>query len=187
MHEERPGRNAVVGGVQGGAGLIKKVRFPHEHLVFSVIVAQFVTLMIELGLLTVVMLAFGNNVLPWLLPLMLVLLMLAAFSSGVALVLSAANVFYHDVNYLWGILSQILVERTGGGLVAAQEILIANDAVRALIRERKTPQLYNVLQTGGREGMRTLESSLNEYVASGIVTHETAARNANLPDQILRR
>jgi twitching motility protein PilT len=88
---------------------------------------------------------------------------------------------------LQGILSQILVERAGGGLVAAQEILIANDAVRALIRERKTPQLYNVLQTGAREGMRTLESSLNEYVSAGIVTHETAARNANLPEQILRR
>jgi twitching motility protein PilT len=88
---------------------------------------------------------------------------------------------------LQGILSQILVERVGGGLVAAQEILIANDAVRALIREHKTPQLYNVLQTGGRDGMRTLESSLNEYVASGIVAYETAARHANLPDQILRR
>jgi len=87
---------------------------------------------------------------------------------------------------LQGILSQILVERVDGGLVAAQEILIANDAVRALIRERKTPQLYNVLQTGGREGMRTLESALNEHVASGIVTYATAARNANLPEQILR-
>ncbi len=88
---------------------------------------------------------------------------------------------------LQGILSQILVERAGGGLVAAQEILIANDAVRALIRERKTPQLYNVLQTGARDGMRTLEASLNEYVSSGIVTYETAAKNANLPEQILRR
>jgi twitching motility protein PilT len=88
---------------------------------------------------------------------------------------------------LQGILSQILVERTDGGLAPAQEILVANDAVRALIRERKTPQLYNVIQTGGREGMRTLESSLNEYVAAGIVTYETAVRNANLPEQILRR
>jgi twitching motility protein PilT len=87
---------------------------------------------------------------------------------------------------LQGVLAQILVERVDGGLVPAQEILVANDAVRALIRERKTPQLYNVLQTGTREGMRTLESSLNEYVAAGIVGYETALRNANLPDQILR-
>jgi twitching motility protein PilT len=88
---------------------------------------------------------------------------------------------------LQGILSQILVPRNGGGLVPAQEILIATDAVRALIRERKTPQLYNVIQTGAREGMRTLEASLNECVATGIVSYETAVRNANLPDQIVRR
>lgn len=87
---------------------------------------------------------------------------------------------------LQGVLAQILVERTDGGLAPAQEILVATDAVRALIRERKTPQLYNVIQTGTREGMRTLEASLNEYVAAGIVSYETALRNANLPDQILR-
>jgi twitching motility protein PilT len=87
---------------------------------------------------------------------------------------------------LQGVLAQILVERTDGGLAPAQEILVANDAVRALIRERKTPQLYNVIQTGTREGMRTLEASLNEYVAAGLVSYETALRNANLPDQILR-
>jgi len=87
---------------------------------------------------------------------------------------------------LQGILAQILVERVDGGLVPAQEILVANDAVRALIRESKTPQLYNVMQTGAREGMRTLEASLNEYVAAGIVSYETAVRHANLPEQILR-
>jgi ABC-type polysaccharide/polyol phosphate export permease len=38
----------AIGSVQGGSGLIKKVQFPHEHLVFSVIVAQFITLLIEL-------------------------------------------------------------------------------------------------------------------------------------------
>ena len=98
----------AMGAVQGGAGLIKKVQFPHEHLVFSVIVAQFVTLLIELVVLTVAMLLVGNNVLPWLPVLMLVLVLLAVFTTGVALTLAAANVFYHDVNYLWGILSQIL-------------------------------------------------------------------------------
>jgi len=87
---------------------------------------------------------------------------------------------------LQGILAQILVERVDGGLVPAQEILVANDAVRALIRESKTPQLYNVMQTGAREGMRTLEASLNEYVAAGIVSYETAVRHANLPEQIVR-
>ncbi len=102
----------AIGSVQGGAGLIKKVQFPHEHLVFSVIVAQFVTLLIELGVLTVVLLVAGNMVLPWLPGLLMVLGLLALFTTGVALALSAANVFYHDVNYLWGILSQILFYAT---------------------------------------------------------------------------
>ena len=97
-----------IGAVQGGAGLIKKVQFPHEHLVFAIVVAQFVTLMIELSILTAAMLLFGHNILPQLVPLLLILVLLAAFTSGVALALAAANVFYHDVNYLWGILAQIL-------------------------------------------------------------------------------
>jgi ABC-type polysaccharide/polyol phosphate export permease len=102
----------AIGSVQGGAGLIKKVQFPHEHLVFSVIVAQFVTLLIELAVLTVALLIAGNMVLPWLPVLLLVLGLLAMFTTGVALILSAANVFYHDVNYLWGILAQILFYAT---------------------------------------------------------------------------
>lgn len=101
-----------IGSVQGGAALIKKVQFPHEHLVFSVVVAQFVTLLIELGVLTVALLIAGNMVLPWLPVLLVVLSLLALFTTGVALMLSAANVFYHDVNYLWGILSQILFYAT---------------------------------------------------------------------------
>lgn len=102
----------AIGSVQGGAGLIKKVQFPHEHLVFSVIVAQFVTLLIELVVLSVALIFAGNMVLPWLPVLLMVLGLLALFTTGVALALAAANVFYHDVNYLWGILSQILFYST---------------------------------------------------------------------------
>lgn len=101
-----------MGAVQGGSGLIKKVQFPHEHLVFSVIVAQFFTLLIELVVLSVALLIGGNMVLPWLLPLLPILVLLALFTSGVSLILAAANVFYHDVNYLWGIVSQVLFYAT---------------------------------------------------------------------------
>jgi ABC-type polysaccharide/polyol phosphate export permease len=101
-----------IGAVQGGAGLIKKVQFPNEHLVFSVVVAQLVTLMIELLILVVAMLLVHHLVLPWLPLLFFILAMLALFSAGVGLMLSAANVFYHDVNYLWGIVSQILFYAT---------------------------------------------------------------------------
>ncbi len=101
-----------IAGVQGGAGLIKKVQFPHEHLVFSVVIAQFITLLIEMSLLTVAMAVIGHNILPWLPMLIGVLVLLGIFSAGIALVLGAANVFYHDVNYLWGILSQLLFYAT---------------------------------------------------------------------------
>ncbi len=102
----------AIGSLQGGAGLIKKVQFPHEHLVFSVVVAQFVTLLIELSVLCVALMIAGNMVLPWIPALLAILGLLALFTTGVALMLSAANVFYHDVNYLWGILSQILFYAT---------------------------------------------------------------------------
>ncbi|MFZ4810404.1 MAG: ABC transporter permease [Ilumatobacteraceae bacterium] len=101
-----------IGAVQAGSGLIKKVQFPHEHLVYSVIVAQFVTLLIELLVLAAAMLIAGNMVLPWIPVLLFILLCLTLFTTGVALVLAAANVFYHDVNYLWGILAQILFYTT---------------------------------------------------------------------------
>jgi ABC-type polysaccharide/polyol phosphate export permease len=97
-----------MGAVRGGAGLIKKVAFPHEHLVFAVVIAQFVTMLIEFGVLTIALLIAGNMVLPWVLVLLPILLMLALFTTGVALALSGANVFFHDVNYLWSILSQLL-------------------------------------------------------------------------------
>ncbi len=106
------GIGTSIGAVQGGGGLIKKVQFPHEHLVFSVIVAQFVTLLIELGILTIAMLIAGNQVLPYLPMMLIVMVLLAFFTTGLALMLSAANVFYHDVNYLWGILSQVLFYST---------------------------------------------------------------------------
>ena len=80
-----------IGTVQGGASLIKKVAFPHEHLVFSVIFAQFVTVLIELGVLTVAMLIAGNMVLPWLPVLLVIMVLLAMFTTGVALVLASAT------------------------------------------------------------------------------------------------
>jgi ABC-type polysaccharide/polyol phosphate export permease len=106
------GVGVAIGSVQGGAGLIQKVQFPHEHLVFSVVIAQFVTLLIELLVLTIALLLVGSSILPWLPVILMILGLLALFTTGVALMLSAANVFYHDVNYLWGIVAQILFYAT---------------------------------------------------------------------------
>jgi len=99
---------ASIGSVQGGASLIKKVAFPHEHLVLSIVIAQFVTLLIELAVLSAVFLLFGHMVLPWLIPMLLLMVFVSMFTIGVSLLLSAANVFFHDINYLWGIVAQLL-------------------------------------------------------------------------------
>jgi twitching motility protein PilT len=85
---------------------------------------------------------------------------------------------------LQGVIAQVLVPRVGGGVTVAQEVLVATDAVRALIREGKTPQLDNVLQTGSKYGMQTLEDSLNNLIGINAVTVETALTFANVRKRI---
>ena len=72
------------------------------------------------------------------------------------------------------------------GLTLGLEILVANEAIRALIRERKTPQLRNIIQTSGKEGMISLEQSLNDLIKRRVITYETAISKANFPKQIER-
>jgi twitching motility protein PilT len=72
----------------------------------------------------------------------------------------------------------------GNGRVAAVEILIADDAIRNLIRQGKVEQLYSVLQTGGSAGMQTMEQSLAELVLRGTVSSETAYACSSYPDQL---
>ena len=103
---------ASIGSVQGNSSLITKVSFPHEHLALSIIIAQLVTFGIELVVLSVALLLFGQMVLPWLLPAIALTALLTLFTTGVALALSAANVFFHDVNYLWSIATQVLFYAT---------------------------------------------------------------------------
>jgi twitching motility protein PilT len=85
---------------------------------------------------------------------------------------------------LQGVISQVLVPKIGGGRVAALEILVAVDAVRACIREGKTPQIVNALQTGGKQGMTLLDSSLAQLVQSGQVELKEALAKANKPDEL---
>ncbi|MFI5402468.1 MAG: type IV pilus twitching motility protein PilT [Planctomycetota bacterium] len=85
---------------------------------------------------------------------------------------------------LLGIVSQVLVPCIGSGRAVAQEVLIATDAVRSLIREAKTPQIQNSLQTGASEGMQTLEDGLNTLVRDGVITYETAVHHANSPQRV---
>ena len=87
---------------------------------------------------------------------------------------------------LQGVLSQCLIPKVGGGRIAARETLVATDAVRSLIREGKTPQLLNLLQTGSKFGMATLEQELVRLVNQGLITLEDAVAKANRPDEVER-
>jgi len=85
---------------------------------------------------------------------------------------------------LQAVISQTLVPKLKGGITVAQEVLIVTDAVRALIRDGKSPQLRNVMQTGAGEGMQMLEDSLNDLVQREAISYETAVEYANVTSRI---
>jgi twitching motility protein PilT len=86
---------------------------------------------------------------------------------------------------LAGVISQRLIPRIGGGMIAAFELLIANNAVRSLVREGKTHQIRNVLASGRAEGMCTLETWLNHLVENGLITYEDAISRSSHPKEIV--
>ena len=71
---------------------------------------------------------------------------------------------------LRAVISQTLLKKTGGGRVAAHEIMIGTPAIRNLIREAKIAQMYSAIQTGQKDGMQTLDQNLKELVRKGLVS-----------------
>ncbi len=88
---------------------------------------------------------------------------------------------------LQGIVTQqLLPRRGGGGRAVACEVLIATPAIRNLIREGKTHQIYSAMQAGGRFGMQTMDQSLATLLQNNVIDLGTALeRCAN--DEDLRR
>jgi twitching motility protein PilT len=76
---------------------------------------------------------------------------------------------------LRAVISQTLLKKTGGGRVAAHEIMLGIPAIRNLIREDKVPQMYSVIQTGQSHGMQTMDQCLQKLVAQGLISHQDAA------------
>ena len=87
---------------------------------------------------------------------------------------------------LGAVIAQRLVPKIGGGMVAAFEILVANNPVRNLIREGKTNQLLNVITTNQQEGMCTLESSLVDLIQADVVTYDDAMAISAHPKELDR-
>ncbi len=84
------------------------------------------------------------------------------------------------------VLCQTLLPRIGGGRIAAFEIMIANSAVRNLIRDNKIYQLPNVIQLSSKEGMQTLNQALAYLVKSQIVAEEKAIAKSSDPSELAK-
>lgn len=87
---------------------------------------------------------------------------------------------------LRAVASQRLVEKTNGKLAVAVEVMIGNAAIRTLIRENKTHQIDNVIQTSSREGMMLIESHLAQLVQQGVINKDVALRAAFRPNELNR-
>lgn len=78
-------------------------------------------------------------------------------------------------------IGQTLLPKIGGGRCAAFEIMVANSAIRNLIRQKKTFQIAGTMQTNKRMGMQLLDDALMDLVRRGSITRAAAAEAANDP------
>ena len=82
---------------------------------------------------------------------------------------------------LEGIVAQHLLPMVNGGRIAAFEVLLANNAIRNLIREAKAFQIPSIIQTSKREGMMMMDDCILQYYSQGLIAPETAVAYAHDP------
>lgn len=81
---------------------------------------------------------------------------------------------------LEAVITQLLIKTSDNlGRVPAIEILIANSAVRNLIRDNKIPQIYSIMQVSSKAGMRILRDSVYQFLDEGIINPEDARTALN--------
>jgi twitching motility protein PilT len=90
-------------------------------------------------------------------------------------------------NSLQGIIAQDLLPATDRSRrVLAYELLVANGAVRNMIRENQFHQLENMVQTGRKEGMVLMDNCLYDLYCKCLISYETAVSRARRPEYFLR-
>lgn len=88
---------------------------------------------------------------------------------------------------LQGVMTQqLLPRRDGEGLAAAAEVLIPTPGVRNLIREGKTHQIHTSMQTGTRQGMQTMDTSLADLVRRNLISKDQAIQRSSNPEDLER-
>jgi twitching motility protein PilT len=81
---------------------------------------------------------------------------------------------------------QLLPTADGSARIVACEVLVPTPAVRNLIREGKTHQIYSALQTSGAVGMQTMDAHLAQLVRMGKITRSLAEQRASIPEELRR-
>jgi twitching motility protein PilT len=81
---------------------------------------------------------------------------------------------------------QLLPTADGSSRTVACEVLIPTPAIRNLIREGKTHQIYSVLQTSGAKGMQTMDAHLAQLARQGVITRQLAESRASVPEELRR-
>ena len=89
-------------------------------------------------------------------------------------------------NTLEGIVAQQLLPKIGGGRCAAIEVMLGSSAVKNLIREGKTHQMYSVIEMSGNAGMQTMDRSLSDLYRAGIVSFDECIMRAIDKDTFTR-
>ncbi|MCG6922797.1 MAG: type IV pilus twitching motility protein PilT [Acidobacteria bacterium] len=79
---------------------------------------------------------------------------------------------------LRSVVAQQLIAKTGGGRVAALEVLFCSPAIGNMIREGKTPQITSSIQTGIKEGMIDMDSSIRKLYEEGLIGARAALDKA---------
>ena len=90
-------------------------------------------------------------------------------------------------NSLQGVVTQQLVPTADGrSRAVAAEVMIANNPIRALIRDGKVHQIHNAMMSGRKIGMQAMDDSLADLVRRGVVDREQALRRAQHPEDLAR-
>ena len=88
-------------------------------------------------------------------------------------------------NNIQAVISQQLLPRNGvPGRVAAVEVMIANSAIRNLIREAKAHQMTTIIQTSSAQGMQTMDQALRDLYVRGLISYEEAISRAQNVDEL---
>jgi twitching motility protein PilT len=97
-----------------------------------------------------------------------------------------AQIIAQLANALQAIVAQRLLPRADGkGRIVCTEVMVMNDAIRALIRDRKFQQILSMIEIGSRDGMITFDESVSNLYATGQITYEEAVLNARDPERIV--